>query len=47
MESTSTEEGLLMREIQDLPVVNSLSFIQMRDCLCEFLARIQQDDDSD
>jgi hypothetical protein len=28
MESTSTEEGLLMREIEDLPVVSSLSFIR-------------------
>jgi hypothetical protein len=27
MEGTSTEEGLLMREIEDLPVVNGLSFI--------------------
>jgi hypothetical protein len=28
MEGTSTEEGLLMREIEDLPVVSSLSFIR-------------------
>jgi hypothetical protein len=28
MEGTSTEEGLLMREIEDHPVVNSLSFIR-------------------
>jgi hypothetical protein len=29
MEGTSTEEGLLMREIEDLPVVSSLSFIRV------------------
>ena len=28
MEGTSTEEGLLKREIEDLPVVISLSFIR-------------------